>query len=92
MLADLLERLRPLQRPRSPFADEVPRDRARGAHWVAPQLVCDVTYRNITVDQRLRHTSFRGLRWDKDLQQVLIPRGLGSPRAKRAQGRGWRQG
>ncbi|UJW36378.1 hypothetical protein L3Q67_01210 [Saccharothrix sp. AJ9571] len=77
-LTDLLVRLQPLERRRSPFTDEVPRDRARGVHWVAPQLVCDVTYRNFTPDQRLRHTSFRGLRWDKDLQQILIP-GLAKP-------------
>ncbi|GAB2747434.1 non-homologous end-joining DNA ligase [Amycolatopsis magusensis] len=77
-LADLLDRLQPLERARSPFSGEVPRDRARGVHWVAPQLACDVTYRNFTPDQRLRHTSFRGLRWDKDHQQILVP-GLPSP-------------
>ncbi|UJW36896.1 non-homologous end-joining DNA ligase (plasmid) [Saccharothrix sp. AJ9571] len=78
-LDDLLDRLRPLERRRSPFADQVPRDRARGVHWVAPQLACDVVYRTFTPDQRLRHTSFRGLRWDIDFDHIVVPAVSGVP-------------
>ncbi|MEV8609607.1 hypothetical protein AB0383_17030 [Amycolatopsis sp. NPDC051373] len=31
-----------MERAQSPFANEVPRDRVRGARWVAPTLVGEV--------------------------------------------------
>jgi bifunctional non-homologous end joining protein LigD len=65
-LAALAERLQPLVRKTSPFSDEVPRDRAKGATWVAPDLVGEVVFRNWTPDGRLRAPSWRGLRSDKD--------------------------
>jgi bifunctional non-homologous end joining protein LigD len=74
---DALDHLRdvlaPLARPASPFATEVPRDRARGAHWVEPTLVGEVVYRRITPDMRLRHTSWRGLRPDRTPDEVGLP-------------------
>jgi bifunctional non-homologous end joining protein LigD len=74
---DALDHLRdvlaPLARPASPFATEVPRDRARGAHWVEPSLVGEVVYRRITPDMRLRHTSWRGLRPDRTPDEVGLP-------------------
>jgi bifunctional non-homologous end joining protein LigD len=73
MLRDLRERLRPLARRGSPFAEPVPRDHARGATWVEPRLVGEVTYRTLTPDGRLRHPSWRGLRPDKEPGQVLRP-------------------
>ncbi|NBH05882.1 DNA ligase, partial [Amycolatopsis sp. SID8362] len=65
--------LAPLARAGSPFAAEVPRDRARGAHWVEPALVGEVVYRRLTPDLRLRHTSWRGLRPDRVPAEVRIP-------------------
>jgi bifunctional non-homologous end joining protein LigD len=74
---DALDHLRgvlaPLARPASPFASEVPRDRARGAHWVEPELVGEVVYRRMTPDLRLRHTSWRGLRPDRMPDEVRVP-------------------
>jgi bifunctional non-homologous end joining protein LigD len=74
---DALDHLRavlaPLARPASPFASEVPRDRARGAHWVEPVLVGEVVYRRVTPDRRLRHTSWRGLRPDRTPDEVRAP-------------------
>jgi bifunctional non-homologous end joining protein LigD len=68
--ADLVGRLSALNRETSPFANEVPADRARGAHWVRPTLVGEVLYRNLTDDNRLRHSVWRGLRSDKQPKQV----------------------
>lgn len=65
-LALLHERLTPLVREESPFVDEVPRDRAKGATWVRPEVVGEVVFRNWTLDGRLRAPSWRGLRSDKD--------------------------
>ncbi|RSD21486.1 DNA ligase [Amycolatopsis eburnea] len=74
---DALDHLRavlaPLARAGSPFAAEVPRDRARGARWVEPSLVGEVVYRRLTPDLRLRHTSWRGLRPDRVPDEVRIP-------------------
>jgi bifunctional non-homologous end joining protein LigD len=70
VLADLLGRLTPLEQRESPFSNEVPRDRARGAHWVRPELVGEVEFRTLTRDGRLRHSTWRGLRADKRPEDV----------------------
>ncbi len=49
----------------SPFAPERPRPRARGAHWVKPELVAEVAFTEWTRDGLLRHPAFQGLREDK---------------------------
>ncbi|MGN9839421.1 non-homologous end-joining DNA ligase [Nonomuraea sp. H19] len=64
MLRDLHARLTPLERPDPPFAEPVPREHARGAHWVEPQVVGEVQYAAVTADGMLRHPSWRGLRPD----------------------------
>ena len=62
----LLARLEPLATPASPFAEgAVPREDARGAHWVRPELVVEVRYGNRTPDGRLRFPRFLRLRDDK---------------------------
>lgn len=64
--AELLSVLAPLATPTSPFAaDAVPREDARGAHWVSPELVVEVRYGNRTPDGRLRFPRFLRLRPDK---------------------------
>jgi bifunctional non-homologous end joining protein LigD len=63
---ELLTRLEPLARRDSPFAPGVvPREDARGAHWVDPMLVVEVRYGNRTPDGRLRFPRFLRLRDDK---------------------------
>jgi len=66
MLGDLQRRLAPLERPDPPFDEVVPREQARGAHWVRPLVVGEVQYAEVTGDNRLRHPSWRGLRPDRD--------------------------
>jgi bifunctional non-homologous end joining protein LigD len=72
ILDDLVERLAALGQPHSPFDEPVPHEHARRAHWVRPLLVGEVEYRNMTLDRRLRHTTWRGLRPDKDPAQVTL--------------------
>ncbi len=72
MLDDLLVRLADLEAPDSPFDEPVPREHARRALWVRPQLVGEVEYRVLTPDRRLRHAAWRGLRPDKDPAQVTL--------------------
>jgi bifunctional non-homologous end joining protein LigD len=59
----LRERLLPLRRATSPFADEVPKVDARGTTWVEPAVVVDIDTHGLGYD-RLRQPSFQGLRHD----------------------------
>jgi bifunctional non-homologous end joining protein LigD len=70
MLRDLENRLRPLSRTSSPFADQVPRADARDSNWVEPRLVGEVEFSEWTGDRYLRHPSWRGLRPDKAPTEV----------------------
>ena len=57
------ERLLPLSRDESPFAEGSPA--GTGHRWVEPGLVCEVEFTEWTDDGGLRHPSFLGLRDDK---------------------------
>jgi bifunctional non-homologous end joining protein LigD len=55
----------------APLEDAAARDlvtgapKARGSHWVRPELVAEVTFKDITSDGMIRHGSFMRLRDDK---------------------------
>jgi bifunctional non-homologous end joining protein LigD len=69
---ELLGVLAPLALPRSPFTGKpVPREDARGAHWVRPELVVEVKYGNRTPDGRLRFPRFLRLRPDKSVDECM---------------------
>ncbi|WP_199512132.1 non-homologous end-joining DNA ligase [Nucisporomicrobium flavum] len=70
MLGHLQDVLRPYARGTAPVPG-IPREFARGAHWVEPLFVGEVAYRNWTPDGRLRHPSWRGLRPDKTPAQAV---------------------
>ncbi len=60
----IYQRLNPLRTNVSPFDNRVEKSR-RAHYWVKPQIVCNVTFWEWTADQRIRHSSFKGLREDK---------------------------
>jgi len=62
--------LDPLASKTSPFID-VPREDARDAHWVTPDLVGEVTYGELTEPGRFRHPVWRGIRTDKSPAEVV---------------------
>ncbi|MGY1624737.1 non-homologous end-joining DNA ligase [Geodermatophilus sp. SYSU D00965] len=68
-LRDLEELFTP--RASSPFADDLPREVTRGAHWVEPDLVGEVAFAVWTADGRMRHPSWRGLRDDLAPEDVV---------------------
>ncbi len=70
VLAELERVVRDLEIPASPYADEVPHEFAREAHWVRPELVGEVAYAAWTKDGRLRAPSWRGLREDVPPESV----------------------
>ncbi len=70
------EVLRLLSRVLAPLASdapacEVPREHARTARWVRPELVAEVEFTAWTRDGRLRHPSYKGLRDDLDPADVV---------------------
>lgn len=69
-LAELRQTVDRLARKTSPFL-EVPRPDAADAHWIAPELVGEVTYSEWTGTGRLRHPVWRGWRLDKDPAEVV---------------------
>ncbi len=70
----LLERLsatlQELEVKRSPFHGSVPDSRA--VHWVRPELVIEVEFTERTRDGRLRHPAFRGLREDRNPEEIRM--------------------
>ncbi|WP_100497542.1 non-homologous end-joining DNA ligase [Geodermatophilus chilensis] len=71
--AAALKELEPLFTPadRAPFADALPREVTRDAHWVEPELVGEVAFAAWTADGRMRHPSWRGLRDDLVPEDVV---------------------
>jgi bifunctional non-homologous end joining protein LigD len=70
-LEQLLERLRPLARDSNPFGG---RRGPRKAHFVEPELVAEVEFRELTAEGMVRHGSFKGLREDKPAAEVRVER------------------
>ncbi len=58
-------------RKASPFAS-VPKEYARGAVWLEPDLVAEVDFAEFTDDGHVRHGSFQGLRKDKEARTVVL--------------------
>lgn len=56
--------------PLSPFNDPIPD--IRKVHWVHPSLVIEVEYTERTRDGRLRHPTFRGLREDREPEEIRM--------------------
>ncbi|QKW11842.1 non-homologous end-joining DNA ligase [Verrucosispora sp. NA02020] len=67
---ELLRELEPLRTTASPFGGDVPREDARGAIWVTPQMVVEVKYGQRTPDGRLRFPRVLRLRPDKAAEEV----------------------
>jgi bifunctional non-homologous end joining protein LigD len=68
-LADLLDRLKPLETNIKPVHEKV--NLERNVTWVKPELVCEVTFSEWTDDKHLRHPVFKGLRSDKNKSEVV---------------------
>ena len=67
-LADMQERLRPLERSTSPFQEDVRTNEP--AHWVTPKIVVEVKFAEWTADGKLRQPIFLGVREDKAARDV----------------------
>jgi bifunctional non-homologous end joining protein LigD len=70
-LTNLKKTLAPLHTDHSPFDASLPARDAKGVTFVEPVLVGEVRYSEWTPDDRLRQSSWRGLRPDKKPTEVV---------------------
>ncbi|MDW5375647.1 DNA ligase D [Halomonas sp. HP20-15] len=70
LLETLSATLRDLETSESPFAGSVPN--SRGVHWVRPEQVIEVEFAERTRDGLLRHPAFRGLREDRNPEEIRM--------------------
>jgi bifunctional non-homologous end joining protein LigD len=70
----LRRRLEPLETGECPFTPRPSGWPGRSAHWVRPELVCEVAFAEWTGDGKIRHPSFQGLREDKRAEEVVRER------------------
>jgi bifunctional non-homologous end joining protein LigD len=68
-LASLFEKFQPLVRKRPALIDPPPE---KGVTHVAPQLVAQIAYEELTADHKLRQPVFLGLRDDKSAKECLL--------------------
>ena len=68
LLDQLSVTMQELEVDKSPFHGSVPDSRT--VHWVRPELVIEVEFTERTRDGRLRHPAFRGLREDRNPEEI----------------------
>lgn len=71
MLRDLTRELKSRERKTPAFANPPKGADAKGVRWVTPELVAEVEFSEWTGDGRLRQPSFKGLREDKEAEEVV---------------------
>jgi len=69
-IKELYKQLEPLQTDKKPFTEKV--HNHTHVTWVKPNLVCEVWYAEWTADRHLRHPVFKGLRMDKQKENVVM--------------------
>lgn len=77
----LLARMQKLTIVRAPIV--APRATVKGAHWIDPKLVAEITYTEMTSDGILRHPSYMGLREHKSAKDVAMERAKKSGGARK---------
>ncbi len=76
----LLKQMKPLKRAAASI--EAPRTAVKGAHWIAPTLVAEIAFTEMTNEGILRHPSYLGLRGDKAARDVAVERPLPATRKR----------
>jgi bifunctional non-homologous end joining protein LigD len=70
LLASLFEKFQPLVRKQTSLVDPPPEN---GVTYLAPQLVAQIAYEELTADKKLRQPVFLGLRDDKSAKECFLP-------------------
>ncbi|MEJ7643883.1 MAG: non-homologous end-joining DNA ligase [Chryseolinea sp.] len=69
-LKDIHSKLKTIERTTSPL--DVPIKQTKDMFWVEPDLVCNITFSEITTDKIVRHPVFQGIRIDKGPKDVTL--------------------
>ncbi|WP_185983087.1 DNA ligase D [Aureimonas mangrovi] len=77
-LDELSARFKDLGRRTSPF-ETVPKEVARGARYVKPQLVAEIDFAELTPEGAVRHGVFKGLREDKPAEGIVEEKPVAPP-------------
>jgi len=86
---ELRARLDRMEQKTCPFPSPPAGSLGRHAHWVKPELVCEVEFTEWTSDGKIRHPSFQGLREDKDPKQISREKPvIADPKGPRRSGQG----
>jgi bifunctional non-homologous end joining protein LigD len=83
-LKSLHAKLEPLEVKKSPLAKAPPAADVRGAHWLKPELMCEVAYAEMTRQGVVRHSVFHGLRSDKPAEAITHERPADAGKAPRS--------
>ncbi|TCD24516.1 DNA ligase D [Pseudomonas sp. IC_126] len=81
-LKSLHAKLKTLKIDKSPLAKAPPAADVRGAHWLKPELMCEVAFAEMTRQGVIRHSVFHGLRSDKPAQAITHERPAKAPKTK----------
>ncbi len=81
-LKSLHAKLEPLVVKRCPLDKPPPTAAVRGAHWLKPELICEVAYAEMTRQGVVRHSVFHGLRADKPAMAITHERPVSTPAKK----------
>jgi len=69
-LKEMYEKMQPLIQQQSPFNEKIKTNSP--VTWIAPQLICEVKFAEITADGKLRQPIFLHLRTDKNINEVTM--------------------
>ena len=68
---ELQKKLDKISQAVMPFSQKPKDPGLRDAHWAKPQLIAEVEFTEWTADHVIRHPSFKGLREDKKVSEVI---------------------
>ncbi|WP_372919482.1 DNA ligase D [Salegentibacter sp.] len=83
---ELLEKFKKYEAKASPFPKKI-NLKGRKPTWMKPELICEVKYSEMTKNGFLRHPVFKGLRADKEPEEITREKQTAVPKGKGKSGK-----